>query len=368
MNRKEIKVFLATPGDLIDERDAFYQELESFCVDELTKTTPLGYEIVYANTGNRPQDVINTFVDQCDIFVSTFYRRWGQSTKDSVASSSYTEEEFNRALRRFSATGKPQIFCLFKNIDIDSMADPGPQLTKVLEFRKRVELSDSIFYKSFNSTTEFINIVKSHIVAYHNNLIPKTNKPAQILLPILDDIAPDTNRNKDLTIARQAYITAQNGRIEEAEQMFACLSQSTIQVLDIIHDFFKQINNADAVKAVLDKKLSLLKDRRLAAQEYVAVTMSQGWLDNLISYTQASQPAEKHHEIEAQFRVMFDDEFFNDMISVLSEYFTLGELRTLTKFYSGDGASIMNKMTEFMGTVIPHLTQKNIQKLQLTKN
>lgn len=369
MNKKEIKVFLATPGDLIDEREAFYQELENFYADEFTKITPMGYEIVFANTGNRPQDVINTYVDKCDVFVSTFYRRWGQPTTDSIASSSYTEEEFNRALRRFSTTGKPQIFCLFKNIDIDSMADPGPQLTKVLEFRKRVELSGSIFYKPFSNTNEFIQTIKNHIIAYHKNLIPKTNKPSNILLPVLDDIGPDINRNKDLTLAKQAYITAKNGRIEEATQMFARLSQSTvtIQVLDIIQNFFNQIDNTDASRAVLDKKLALLKDRRLAAQEYAAIAMSEGWLDNLISYILSSHPQEKHNEIESQLRIVFDDEFFSDMITALSEYFTLGELRTLTKFYSGEGASIMNKMTEYMGTVVPSSTQKSAQKLQLTK-
>lgn len=365
MNKEEIKVFLATPGDLIDERDSYYEEVKSFYIDGIINVIPTGYEIALASTGYRPQDIINTYVDDCDVFIAVFYRRWGQPTTDSIASSSYTEEEFNRALRRFSATGKPQIFCLFKNIDVESMADPGPQLTKVLEFRRRIELSDSIFYKSFNNTEEFIKLVKSHIAAYHKKLTPEIKRKSNIFLPILDDYGNDINRNKDLTLAKQAYITAKGGRIEEAEQMFASLSQSTItiQVLDITLDFFNQIDNSDAARAVLDKKLCLLKNRRLAAQEYVAITMTQGWLDKLISCMLLSYPPEMHKDIESNLRIVFDEEFSNDLVNALSEYFSLGELRKLTSFYSGDGASILSKMTEYSGTVIPNLVQKNIDKI-----
>lgn len=365
MNNNEIKVFLATPGDLIDERDSYYEELKEFYINDIIRIVPTGYEIALASTGYRPQDIINTYVDDCDIFIAVFYRRWGQPTRDSIASSSYTEEEFSRALRNFSATGKPQIFCLFKNVDIESMADPGPQLKKVLEFRRRIELSDSILYKSFNSTEEFIHLVKSHITAYCNKSTPEIKRKSNLLLPILDDYGNDTNRNKDLTFAKQAYITAKSGRMEEAEQMFASLSQSTItiQVLDIIIDFFSQINNTDATRAVLDKKLCLLKNRRLAAQEYVSVTMSQGWLDNLISHMLLSHPQEMHKDIEDNLRIVFDEEFSNDLVNALSEYFSLGELRKLTSFYSGDGASIISKMTEYTGVVIPRLIQKNIEKI-----
>lgn len=176
MNNNEIKVFLATPGDLIDERDSYYEELKEFYINDIIRIVPTGYEIALASTGYRPQDIINTYVDDCDIFIAVFYRRWGQPTRDSIASSSYTEEEFSRALRNFSATGKPQIFCLFKNVDIESMADPGPQLKKVLEFRRRIELSDSILYKSFNSTEEFIHLVKSHITAYCNKSTPEIKR------------------------------------------------------------------------------------------------------------------------------------------------------------------------------------------------
>ena len=124
-HKRTIKVFFASPGDLEEER-----HLTNDVVRQLSDRTPynfvyLGYESVPATTGHRPQSVINALVDQCDVFLSAFHRRWGQPTTDTVAYTSYTEEEFERARRRLSATGSPEIFCFFKHVDLASLSDAG---------------------------------------------------------------------------------------------------------------------------------------------------------------------------------------------------------------------------------------------------
>jgi hypothetical protein len=145
MPARTIKVFIASPNDLAIERRAFKD-----VIDELNKGfgrgadvtfEPLGWEDALAQVGRRSQAVINQDVDASDVFVLAMWRRWGQEAPDATPYTSYTEEEFYRALARYEKTGKPTIFVFFKHVEPGQMADPGPQLQKVLAFRKKLEAS-----------------------------------------------------------------------------------------------------------------------------------------------------------------------------------------------------------------------------------
>lgn len=166
---KNIKVFLASPGDLAPERKIFKDR-----IDELNKGfadaidlefVPLGWEDVLATTGRRPQDVINREVDECDLFVLALHRRWGQKAPDSKYTS-YTEEEFYRAFNRWKKLKTPEVLVFFKDIDNGQMADPGPELTKVLAFRKKLEQGRETLYKSFASETQFGLEIDTHLRAF----------------------------------------------------------------------------------------------------------------------------------------------------------------------------------------------------------
>lgn len=147
---RTIRVFIASPGDLAVERRAFKDVIEElnngFGDGAGMKFEALGWEDTLASTGRRSQGVINREIDRCDVFILAMHRRWGQAAPDAQPYSSYTEEEFHRAFARWQKKrrGKPQapeIFVFFKHIDPASMADPGPQLQKVLDFRKSLEES-----------------------------------------------------------------------------------------------------------------------------------------------------------------------------------------------------------------------------------
>src|SRR5580704_3041401 len=147
---RTIKVFIASPGDLAVERRAFKD-----VIDELNKGygrgahvtfEPLGWEDALSTVGRRSQSVINQDIDACDVFILVMWRRWGQEAPDAKPYSSYTEEEFHRALDRYEKTGKPTINVFLKHIDPGQMADPGEQLKKVLLFRKKLEDSRKVLY------------------------------------------------------------------------------------------------------------------------------------------------------------------------------------------------------------------------------
>ena len=192
---RTIRVFAASPSDLAVERRAFKDVLEGLNKgfgDGLNcQFEPLGWEDTFASTGRRSQEVINKEIDRCDVFILAMHRRWGQDAPDAKPYSSYTEEEFHRSFNRWKTKPKgkkpqaPEIFVFFKHIDPASMGDPGPQLQKVLEFRKQLEESRQVLYHGFADEAEFKAEVDRHLRGFAKGELPKADAPRdKVLLPL----------------------------------------------------------------------------------------------------------------------------------------------------------------------------------------
>ena len=78
--RSFIRAFLASPGDLTDERRAAKQ-----VIDELNEqwgeylgshVELVGWEETVAGIG-RPQAIINRDLERCEVFVGMLWKRWG---------------------------------------------------------------------------------------------------------------------------------------------------------------------------------------------------------------------------------------------------------------------------------------------------
>ena len=356
---RTIRVFFASPGDLEEERHLVQEALQRLSSRSPHTFEYLGYEELKAHTGSRPQDLINALVDQCDVFLAVFHRRWGQASPDTATYTSYTEEEFERARRRLSATASPEIFCFFKQLDLALLSDPGEQLAKVLEFRRRLEESRQVLYRTFSTASQLVADIEGHLLAFAEGQLPSPRTAARrIHIPILADRAPESHASYDASKVRQAIEAADQGRVEEAAILMAGVSQTTrnIEVLDIIRDFFAAIDNADAAQAVLEKKLTLLHDRRLAAQEYAAVVMSGAWLDQLVAGTLRQIPEENRLEAEQALRKLFSGSRFRElMIESMAEHFTVGELLSLARFFKGEAASITAKFGHYIGVAVPRI-------------
>ena len=172
--RKVVKVFLASPGDLIDERS-----LAKATVDEVNETIgrSLGYHIDLigwedVNPGyGRPQGLINKDVEQCEYFVGLMWQRWGTPPghEDGNFTSGF-EEEFELALQRRTTGPQPEISLFFKNIPPERLADPGEGLKQVLNFRKRMEAEKRILYQTFGDEREYLRKLRRCLFAYLENL------------------------------------------------------------------------------------------------------------------------------------------------------------------------------------------------------
>lgn len=160
---ESIKVFIASPGDLSDERRLFPDIIQS--VNEIKAHTAgfhfvaVGWEDTLPDFG-RPQAIINKDVEGSDIFVMLLWRRWGTPSGEF---SSGTEEEFSIACRRYKSTGDPHLLLYFRSVPEAMMADPGHQLQKVIDFRTRIEVERSCLYKGYESLDQWRDLLTKHL-------------------------------------------------------------------------------------------------------------------------------------------------------------------------------------------------------------
>ena len=137
--RNIVKVFLASPGGLKEERLAAKSVVDEFnklWADFLGYQIQLvGWEDTVSRVG-RPQNVINRDLEQCEYFIGIMGTRWGTPPEESGPYTSGFEEEFRTSISRREETGRPEISLLFKNIDQDLLDDPGDELKKGAEIQR----------------------------------------------------------------------------------------------------------------------------------------------------------------------------------------------------------------------------------------
>lgn len=167
--RKFFRVFLASPGDLIEERQVakrVIDEYNSQLANALGYHADLvGWEDTLPGIG-RPQTLINRDLDGCDLFVGMLWKRWGSSPDTGGEFTSGFEEEYVRSMRRFAAEQRPQIHLLLKDIDPPSLVDPGEQLKRVQSFREQVFNEKKLLAKRFANISDFEQTFRLCIQGY----------------------------------------------------------------------------------------------------------------------------------------------------------------------------------------------------------
>lgn len=173
----ELRVFLASPGDLIDERRAL-RALEAslnmvFARGDL-RLRVTGWEDLPPGYG-RPQGLINPMVDECDIFIGMLRRKWGTDTGEHETG---FIEEFERAVARRRATGdEPEISLYFAQMSKDELDDAGPDLTQVLDFRRRVETERIALYSTFDGPEDLARKVETLLQRHLVSRVVERAKP-----------------------------------------------------------------------------------------------------------------------------------------------------------------------------------------------
>jgi hypothetical protein len=171
--RKIVKVFLASPGDLQEERRA-----AKLVVDEFNKlwADKLGYHVELVgwedtvSAYGRPQSIINRDLERCEFFIGMMWKRWGTPPDLTGTYTSGFEEEFDGSIKRRQTAGRPEISLLFKNVDNELLRDPGPELAKVILFKSKIISEKIILFETFDDIREFEVKIRGCITTYVKGL------------------------------------------------------------------------------------------------------------------------------------------------------------------------------------------------------
>ncbi len=154
-NKRELNAFIASPGDVPEERIIVRQ-----VCDELNKKAWMssygisfkatGWEDVFPSPG-RPQEIINKLVDECDIFVCILHKKFGTHTGKEESG---TLEEFLKAYDLWKEKKKPHIMFYFKEAKISSLEEL-PQFQKVLELKGKIVKEKLLLYGEFTDPEDF---------------------------------------------------------------------------------------------------------------------------------------------------------------------------------------------------------------------
>jgi hypothetical protein len=162
--RTVLYVFIASPGDLNEERARFrevIEEVNSIKANSMgIQLEPLSWEDTLPGKG-RPQEFINDDIQRCDLFILLLWKRWGTPTG---VWSSGTEEEFELAQSLNEASeGRPDMWLYFKAVPEVMLADPGEQLRQVLAFRNKIETERSFLYRPFDTPKSWEQELRLHL-------------------------------------------------------------------------------------------------------------------------------------------------------------------------------------------------------------
>lgn len=167
-SERSLKVFISSPGGVEVERQAVSRIIEEINqgvgrklglflrIVQWERQRPRGENVMYE---------IRRQLQDCDLFLMLFGRRFGSSPGPGSRWGSGTEEEFNiaRELRAEHGRKRPEIFTYFREISDEAVLDdPGPDLMRVLKFKR--EHRDEMFYKEYASADVFPFKLKDDLV------------------------------------------------------------------------------------------------------------------------------------------------------------------------------------------------------------
>ena len=288
MTKSEVvKVFIASPGDLAEERALFPGVLKFF--EGLTIGGreycfhPLGYEYALPGAG-RPQEIINKEqLMQCDIFVMLLWKRWGVPTGKF---SSGTEEEFKLGLKRYKDTKRPRMLVYFRSVPPNALAAPDKQLDKVLRFKRRIERERLCLYQRYDDPPQWRDMLIRHLIQWISGSLDEeridgaeqqpSNDPAvslRELLQLQKEIAKkqarlETAENKLRAVAVEHAVEAVKlvgkGKFSRAEEKFA-KSLEVFEEPEVLNNyglFLFQLGSLTRAKEIFEKLLRLtMKDK-----------------------------------------------------------------------------------------------------------
>jgi len=228
----QLRVFLATPGSLDDERKVFRETIcefnEMFAHEQGFVLVPVGWEQVPPGVG-RAQGLINEKVRDADYLVVVLWDRWGTPTSRNSQFTSGTQEELTVALQCLGDrdTEMRDVAVFFKAVEERQLSDPGPQLQRVLQFKDALESSNELLFGTFDTGQELRNRLNRLFMSWLNNFGDRV--PRMVSLPESGDGAV-------VTASSGAGPSTISGLLERADELagMGLVTQAEIAYADAV--------------------------------------------------------------------------------------------------------------------------------------
>lgn len=140
-----LRVFLASPGDLIAERTLVKSVIDRYNTRRRRDDERL-YELVAwedtRGTARRPQDEINALIGSSEFMIVLFKAFWGSAPGSPFGYTSGTEEEFFTGLLELGIREQP-----LEDIWVGFVDDPAPAI-EITDLKKQLQDRHSLLYES----------------------------------------------------------------------------------------------------------------------------------------------------------------------------------------------------------------------------
>jgi len=187
-DRKEVRVFISSPADCGDEREAAVRVL-----DEMNRTVgqreglffqAMRWEDVPPGLGQSPQTVIDECLGDYNVLVGLMWMRFGTPIPGGVTSG--TEHEVQQAIERWIRVGEPRVMFYFKMDSPKDLSAIDPQqLQKVQDFRNRLQATALV--QTFHGTSEFESKLRIHL----NKLVSPLGRSVHLMPNVITDTPYD---------------------------------------------------------------------------------------------------------------------------------------------------------------------------------
>ena len=121
-----------------------------------------------------------------------------------------------------------------------------------------------------------------------------------------------------------------------------------------------------SVISIANTQENCSKEKTEAIIEYLNVNSVDDLMGQVLIEIQKQIPSEKREVFTKIWESIFDrNELKEMMINSMCKYFTIKEIKALTKFYSSpEGKSVMEKMPQYMAELMPYLQVINQRAMQ----
>lgn len=171
-----LRVVVASPADVIAERKTV-----SIVVEEINKSVSvdrgLRLEAIRWETDTYPgfhpegpQSLIDSIlrIEDCDILVGIFWKRFGTPTHDSASG---TQHEFRLANAAWKQHGRPQVMMYFNQKPYTPQSkEEMDQWSQVLEFRKAFP-KEGLWWP-YKGTSQFERLLRTHLSNFLRDRFP----------------------------------------------------------------------------------------------------------------------------------------------------------------------------------------------------